>query len=440
MVLGLLLARAGVAVTVLEKHADFLRDFRGDTVHASTLALLDELGLGARFAALPQRRIDRANLQLDTGTVQLGDLSRLPGPHKHIALVPQWDLLDLLADAAEAEPTFTLRRNAEVTDLLREGGRVVGARFTDRTDGSVHEIHATLTVACDGRGSAVRAAAGLLPRAFGVPMDVWWFRLPRETSDPAGGVGRIASGEFMVMIDRGDYWQCGYLIRKGSDAMLRAEGIEGFRARLTALQPWIEDRVGKLASFDDVKLLDVRLERLRRWYADGLLLIGDAAHAMSPVGGVGINLAVQDAVAAARILVPALRAGGPVPVAVLRRVQLRRWWPTALIQAGQRLAHRRILRPVLAGRADSNAGVRGGTPAGAAAVGSQGNGHATARPTGLNDRIGTEAPDASLPLPLRLVRRFPVLQGIPARAIAIGPRPEHAPEWARRPEAPVPAP
>jgi 2-polyprenyl-6-methoxyphenol hydroxylase-like FAD-dependent oxidoreductase len=426
MVLGLLLARAGVTVTVLEKHADFLRDFRGDTVHASTLTLLDELGLGERFAALPQRRLDRATLQRDTGTVQIGDLSRLPGPHKHIALVPQWDLLDLLADAGEAEPTFTLRRNAEVTDLLRENGRVVGARFTDRTDGSVHEVRAVLTVACDGRGSAVREAAGLRTRAFGVPMDVWWFRLPRHADDPAGGVGRITDGEFMVMIDRGSYWQCAYLISKGSDAVLRGEGIEGFRARLTALQPWLADRVGELASFDDVKLLDVRLERLRRWYADGLLLIGDAAHAMSPVGGVGINLAVQDAVAAARILAPALRAGGPVPVPVLRRVQLRRWWPTALIQAGQRVAHRRILGPVLQG--------------GPAAKDRPGPVGGSARPVGLNDVV-EEAPTASLPLPLRLMRRFPVLQGIPGRVIAIGPLPEHAPAWARRPEMPVvPAP
>ncbi len=445
MVLGLLLARAGVAVTVLEKHADFLRDFRGDTVHASTLTLLDELGLGARFAALPQRRLDRATVQLDSGTVQLGDLSRLPGPHKHIAMVPQWDLLDLLADAGATEPTFTLRRNAEVTDLLRDNGRVVGARFTDRTDGSVHELRAALTVACDGRGSAVRAAAGLRSRAFGVPMDVWWFRLPRHADDPAGGVGRVGNGEFMVMIDRGSYWQCAYLIRKGSDVRLRAEGIDGFRARLTALQPWIADRVDALASFDDVKLLDVRLDRLRRWYADGLLLIGDAAHAMSPVGGVGINLAVQDAVAAARILAPALRAGGPVPVTVLRRVQLRRWWPTALIQAGQRLAHRRILRPVLAGgvgesgRQGHAAGIPAGASDGAAAAGSSGNGHKAAHPTGLNDRTGNEAPSASLPLPLRLVRRFPVLQGIPGRVIAIGPLPEHAPAWARRPELPVAA-
>ena len=224
----------------------------------------------------------------------------------------------------------------------------------------------------------------------------------------------------MVMIDRGDYWQCGYLIGKGSDAVLRSEGIAGFRARLTALQPWIADRVDELASFDDVKLLDVRLERLRRWYADGVLLIGDAAHAMSPVGGVGINLAVQDAVAAARILAPALQAGGPVPSAVLRRVQVRRWWPTALIQAGQRLAHRGILKPVLAGQ---NAG----------------GGSAPARPVGINDDTLGEAPTSALPLPLRLLRRFPVLQGVPGRVIAIGPLPEHAPAWARRPELPVPS-
>jgi 2-polyprenyl-6-methoxyphenol hydroxylase-like FAD-dependent oxidoreductase len=420
MVLGLLLARAGVTVTVLEKHADFLRDFRGDTVHASTLTLLDELGLGARFAALPQRRFDRARLQLDQGTVQIGDLRRLPGPHKQIALVPQWDLLDLLADAAAEESTFTLRRNAEVTELLWKGDQVIGARFTDRTDGSVHELRATLTVACDGRGSAVRTAAGLTPRGFGVPMDVWWFRLPRHADDPTGLMGRISTGRMMVMIDRGDYWQCGYLIRKGSDAALRAEGIARFRGRLTDLVPWVADRVDILTSFDEISLLDVRLERLRRWYAAGLLLIGDAAHAMSPVGGVGINLAVQDAVAAARILAPLLRAGGAVPVAGLRAVQLRRWWPTALVQGAQRLAHRQILTPVLASGSGSAP-----APASAAAAGS-----------GDPER---EAPTAALPRAMRLLRRFPVLQGVPARAIAIGPLPEHAPAWARRPEVPVPA-
>jgi 2-polyprenyl-6-methoxyphenol hydroxylase-like FAD-dependent oxidoreductase len=432
MVLGLLLARAGVAVTVLEKHADFLRDFRGDTVHASTLTLLDELGLGERFAALPQRRVESARLQLDQGTAQIGDLRRLPGQRRYIALVPQWDLLDLLADTAAEEPTFTLLRNAEVTGLLDEGGRVTGVRYTDRTDGSVHELPATLTVACDGRGSAVRAAAGLSPRGFGVPMDVWWFRLPRHDGDPAGLVGRFSRGRIMVMIDRGDYWQCGYLIRKGSDVALRAEGIAGFRQRLTDLVPWVADRVDTVGSFDDVRLLDVRLERLRRWYADGLLLIGDAAHAMSPVGGVGINLAVQDAVAAARILAPALQAGGPVPRSVLRRVQLRRWWPTALVQGAQRLAHRQVLRPALAAQPAAVAGRHGDTAGGPST--SQG----APRPSATTPADPFRpAPASALPWPMRLLRRFPVLQGVPARAVALGPLPEHAPDWARRPSLPL---
>ncbi|MGE3289025.1 MAG: FAD-dependent oxidoreductase [Pseudonocardia sp.] len=414
MVLGLLLARAGVPVTVLEKHADFLRDFRGDTVHASTLTLLDELGLGERFAALPQRRLERATVQLDAGAARIADLSRLPGAHRHIALVPQWDFLDLLADAAAQEPGFALVRNAEVTGLLRDGSRVTGVRYADRTTGTVHDLPATLTVACDGRGSAVRAAAGLRPRSFGVPMDVWWFRLPRRADDPEGGVGRFTTGQFAVGIDRGDYWQIAYLIRKGADAPLRAEGIAAFRARIAALLPWLGDRVDELASLDDVKLLEVRLERLRRWYADGLLLIGDAAHAMSPVGGVGINLAVADAVAAARILAPLLRDGGPVPVAALRQVQLRRWWPTALIQAAQRIAHRAVLGRALTGQVPAVPAGRGG------AIGLGGAGDLAL------------ADPADLPQPLRLLRRFPLLQGIPARLIAIGPLPEHAPAWARR--------
>ncbi|TWF78942.1 2-polyprenyl-6-methoxyphenol hydroxylase-like FAD-dependent oxidoreductase [Pseudonocardia hierapolitana] len=411
LVLGLLMARAGVDVTVLEKHADFLRDFRGDTVHASTLTLLDELGLGERFAALPQRRIDRAQIQLDQGVVQIADLSRLPGAHQHIALVPQWDFLDLVAEAAEEEPTFTLRRNAEVIGLVHDGGRVAGVRYRDRTDGSEHEVRASLTVACDGRGSVVRAAAGLVPRSFGVPIDVWWFRLPRRDTDPVGGVGRISSAQFAVMIDRGDYWQCAFLIHKGADAVMRAAGLERFRERIAALLPWMADRLEALESLDDVKLLDVKLERLRTWHRDGLLLIGDAAHAMSPVGGVGVNLAVADAVATARLLAPALRSGGIVPRSVLRQVQRRRWWPTALIQGGQRLAH----RAVFTGR-----GATASTPA------------VDAAPAGLADGAVPIAPTEALPLPLRLVRRFPVLQGVPARLIAIGPLPEHAPDWARR--------
>ena len=247
MVLGLLMARAGVEVTVLEKHADFLRDFRGDTVHASTLALLDELGLGERFARIPHRLLDRMQVQLDNGSFPVADLRRLPGAHQHIALVPQWDLLDLLADAAEEEPTFTLRRNAEARELLYDGHRVAGVRYVDRETGAEHELRASVTVACDGRGSAVRAAAGLRPRSFGVPMDVWWFRLPRRDDDPPGGVGRFTRGHFCVLIDRGDYWQCAYLIRKGSDAALRAAGIEELRRRFATLLPWLGDRVDQPA-------------------------------------------------------------------------------------------------------------------------------------------------------------------------------------------------
>lgn len=404
LVLGLLLARAGVPVTVLEKHADFLRDFRGDTVHASTLTLLDELGLTEEFAALPQRRVDRATLELDAGTATVADLTRLPGPRRHIALVPQWDLLELLARTAAHEPSFTLRRNAEVIGLLRSGGfshdgsdgAVTGVRYRDRTDGTEHSLAADLTVACDGRDSAVRRAAGLRPRDFGVPMDVEWFRLPRRPDDRAGLVGRVSRGAMAVMIDRGDYWQCAFLVRKGGDAELRAQPVDELRRRFSALLPWLGDRTTAVTSWDDVRLLVVSLNRLRRWYRDGLLLIGDAAHAMSPVGGVGINLAVQDAVAAARILAPGLRAGDVPGRAALRRVQLRRWWPTALIQAGQRLAHRAVIRRALGAGPD---------------------------PAPTPDR---------LPLGIRVLQRFPALQAVPARLIAIGPLPEHAPDWARR--------
>jgi 2-polyprenyl-6-methoxyphenol hydroxylase-like FAD-dependent oxidoreductase len=427
MVLGLLMARAGVEVTVLEKHADFLRDFRGDTVHSSTLTLLDELGLGERFAAMPHRTLDRMQVQLDGGTAQVADMSRLPGAHPHIALVPQWDFLDMLADAAEEEPTFTLRRNAEVTGLLHEDERVSGVSYRDRITGEQHELRAALTVACDGRGSAVREAAGLIPRSFGVPMDVWWFRLPRRADDPIGGVGRFSTGHFCVMIDRGDYWQCGYLISKGTDTALRAAGIGELQRRFAGLLPWMADRVGELRSWDDVKLLDVKLERLPRWDRDGLLLIGDAAHAMSPVGGVGINLAVADAVATARLLAPALRSGDPASRARLARVQLRRWLPTALIQGGQRLAHRAILGPALKSQG------QGQDPLAATANLPT----AVHPPTGVAATNGSGPAQADLPLPLRLLQRFPALQGIPARLVAIGPLPEHAPAWAR--PAPVSA-
>ena len=348
MMLGLLLARAGVSVTVLERHDDFLRDFRGDTVHASTLTLLDELGLGERFAALPHRVLERIQLPFSAGRSLELDLSRLRGPHPHIAMVPQWDLLDLLADAAAREPTFTLRMGVDVTGVVRERGRVVGVRHRDR-DGREGELRAALTVACDGRASTVRAAAGLPVREFGVPSDVWWFRLPRVTGDPHGLGVRAGVGALLVAIDRGSYFQLGYTIRKGSDAELREGGIQAFRQRVARLEPRFAERVDAIASWDDVKLLSVRLNRMRRWFAPGLLCIGDAAHAMSPVGGVGINLAVQDAVCAARCLAPSLLRGERVRTRELARVQARRWAPTALTQSLQRLAHRSVIGPALAG-------------------------------------------------------------------------------------------
>jgi 2-polyprenyl-6-methoxyphenol hydroxylase-like FAD-dependent oxidoreductase len=395
MMLGVVLARAGVAVTVLEKHGDFLRDFRGDTVHASTLTLLDELGLGKRFSAIPHHVLKRLPVPLQAGEPSMVDLGLLPGPHKHIAMVPQWDFLELLSDAGRREPAFTLRMSVEVTELLREHGRVVGVRYRD-ADGRDGELRAAVTVACDGRTSAVRAASGLRVREFGVPMDTWWFRLPRRASDLQDFNVRVGDGALVVMIDRGSYFQVGYQIHKGSDARLRAEGIEAFRSRVAALAPELADRVGALRSWDDVKLLGVRLDRMPRWFRPGLLCIGDAAHAMSPVGGVGINLAIQDAVAAARYLAAPLRRG-EVRLGDLARVQVRRWAPTFATQSLQRLAHRLFFQRVLAGE-----------------LGHSGSGPGT--PSRLT----------------LLLRRFPRLQAIPAYIVAIGVLPEHAPSFARR--------
>ncbi|KUL38942.1 hypothetical protein ADL22_16150 [Streptomyces sp. NRRL F-4489] len=350
MVLGLLLARAGVAVTVLEKHGDFLRDFRGDTVHPSTLALLDELGLGERFARLPQRRVTTVQLPLGPGgaLATVGDLTALSGPFNYVAMVPQWDLLDLLADEARREPSFTLRMSTEATSFLVERGRVTGVRYRT-AGGRTGELRAALTVACDGRGSLARALPELGLRAFPCPMDAWWFRLPRRDGDPHGLVGGVGDRLLAALIDRGDYWQCAALIPKGTDAARRASGLPAFRAGYAAAAPWLGDRVDALASWDEVRLLDVRLDRLRRWHRPGLLCIGDAAHAMSPVFGIGINLAVQDAVAAARHLVEPLRAGR-VGLADVRAVQRRRWPTAALTQGLQRAAHARVIEPVLAGR------------------------------------------------------------------------------------------
>ncbi|SPM35930.1 2-polyprenyl-6-methoxyphenol hydroxylase and related FAD-dependent oxidoreductases, partial [Mycobacterium rhizamassiliense] len=387
VVLGLLLARAGVRVTVMEKHADFLRDFRGDTVHASTLRLLDEVGLGPRFAALPHRLVDTLHMEMQGQPLDL-DLSRLPGAHQHIALVPQWDFLELVASAAAAEPGFQLLRSTEVTGLVRDGNRVVGVTYRDPS-GETKQMRALLTVACDGRGSTVRSALGVAPRSFGAPMDVWWFRLPRHPDDPGGLAGTFRSGHGVILIDRGDYYQIAYIIPKGADAEIRSQGIEALHGVLVEMAPWLADRVGTLSSFDDVKLLDVQLNRLRRWYSDGVLCIGDAAHAMSPVGGVGINLAVADAVATARMLAGPLLAGR-VSTRQLARVQARRWIPTAIIQTMQRAIHAQVVAGVVAGG------------------------------------------DPNAPRAIRVVSRSLTLRRFIAYLVAIGPLSEHAPAFARR--------
>ncbi|MEV4243169.1 FAD-dependent oxidoreductase [Streptosporangium canum] len=348
-VLALLLARAGVRVTLLEKHGDFLRDFRGDTVHPSTLQVLDELGLAEELDRLPHRKAYSMTLQTDDATVPIADLSRLPGRYNYIAFVPQWDFLNLVTAAAERYPTFRLVMNAEVYDVIREGNAVRGVRYRDA--GGEHELRAALTVAADGRHSDVRRAAGLVPVEHGVPMDVLWFRLPRDPGDPGDPFLRVSAGHMMVAINREDYWQLAYLIPKGGFDALRARGIETVREHVARLLPFLKERVELLSDFGDVSMLSVALNRLRRWHRPGLLVIGDAAHAMSPVFGVGINLAVQDAVAAANLLAGPLAAGAEIPEPLLARVQRRRTPPTVLTQLAQRVVQHRLIRPALSGGA-----------------------------------------------------------------------------------------
>ena len=386
MVLGLLLARAGVEVTLLEKHADFLRDFRGDTVHPSTLRLIDDLGLWDRFSQLPQSKVEQGALSVDGRPLTVVDFRRLRQPHPYIAMVPQWDLLTLLAEAAQAEPTFTLRMSTEVTGLLRDGDRVTGVAY--RGPDGEGELGATLTVACDGRWSLVRREAGLSTREWPVPFDVWWFRLPQQTPGQYSLVPRIAPGRVLIIIPREGYFQIAYLIPKGNNDVLRARGLETFRREVAELVP--EADTSHIRSWDDVKFLDARLNRAQRWYTSGLLCIGDAAHAMSPVGGVGINIAVQDAVGAATLLAEPLRTGA-VATGDLAAVQRRRLPPAAVTQAMQRTLHRTLIAPILAGR-DAD------PPAAAVA----------------------------------LIRRLPWLAAIPAQVIGVGVRPERAPTFARR--------
>ncbi|MCK9918874.1 FAD-dependent oxidoreductase [Microbacteriaceae bacterium K1510] len=381
MMLGFLLARAGVPVVVLEKHADFLRDFRGDTIHPSTLELMHELGLIDDFLKLPHSRVDRLSGQVGDTRVTIADFSHLPTHCRFVALMPQWDFLDFLAAQGKRYSAFDLRMRAQATGLIEEGGRVTGVR-AHTPDGNI-EIRADLTVACDGRHSTLRGAAGFAVDSIGAPMDILWFRLSRKQGDTAETFGHIEAGRMMIMLDRGDYWQCAYVIPKGGFESVKAAGLDAFRRAVVEMSPFVQDRIGEIANWDDVKLLTVAVDRLPRWHKPGLLCIGDAAHAMSPVGGVGVNLAIQDAVAAANILWQPLR-DKTVSEADLHRVQQRRELPVRVTQRLQVF----IQNHVVAGAMQTQR-----------------------RP--------------QVPFGVKLLNGLPALRRIPARLIGMGIRPEH---------------
>ncbi|MBV8299971.1 MAG: FAD-dependent oxidoreductase [Candidatus Eremiobacteraeota bacterium] len=394
MMLGFLLARAGVEIVVLEKHADFLRDFRGDTVHPSTLEVMGELGLLDDFLKLPHTEVSTIGGMVNDVPVEIADLRRLRTRCKFIALMPQWDFLNFLAERGARYATFRVLMRAEVTELILEGGRVAGVRAAT-PDGPL-EVRADLVVGADGRHSTVRARAGFAVQDLGAPIDVLWMRLPKHADDPISRFGYFEAGRLLVTLDRGDYWQCAYVIAKGGFAALQARGLQTLRDQIVALAPFLRERVEQLRDWDDVKLLTVVVDRLSRWYRPGLLCIGDAAHAMSPMGGVGINLAIQDAVATANILAQPLSTGS-VTERDLRAVQRRRTFPMRAIQA---------MQVFVAGRAFRNIGAAQPGPS---------------RP-GL------------VPWPVRLLQRFPFLRRLPAWFIGVGPRPEHV----RTPERATP--
>jgi len=380
MMLGYLLARAGLDVAVLEKHPDFLRDFRGDTVHPSTLNVMDELGLYDEFLQRPHYALDRIFGVVGDEPIHIGDFRHLPGRAKCLVIMPQWDFLDFLADKARAFGGFDLRMRTEALDVIRDGGRVVGVKARG-PDGEL-EIRAPLVVGADGRHSILREKAGFVPEDLGAPMDVMWLRLPRNPEDEAAPLGRLVAGKMLVMIPRGDYFQCGYIVRKGGAQAVEAAGLEAFKRSIEEIAPLFRGRTDAVRSWDDVKLLTVAVDRLKTWFEPGLLFIGDAAHAMSPVGGVGINLAIQDAVATANLLAAPLRSGR-LDAADLARVQRRREWPAKVTQAVQVFVHEHVIAPVLAG----------------------------------------EPPRPGWPV--RLLDRVELLQRLPARAVGLGVRPEH---------------
>jgi 2-polyprenyl-6-methoxyphenol hydroxylase-like FAD-dependent oxidoreductase len=382
MIAGFLLARAGVDVVVLEKHADFLRDFRGDTIHPSTLELMHELGILDEFLRRPHQELPQFGGQIEDVTVIVADFSHLPTHCKFIALMPQWEFLNFIAEKAKAYPQFHLRMESEVTDLIEENGRVAGVRA--KTSQGILEVRADLTLGTDGRHSIVRATAGLEVIDLGAPIDVLWMRFTREPSDPEQTLGRFRAGKILVMLNRADYWQCAYVIPKGGIEVIRQKGLAAFREDIASVAPFLRGRTDELKDWNDIKLLTVAVDRLRRWWRSGLLCLGDSAHAMSPVGGVGINLAIQDAVAAANILTQSLLRG-VVSDEQLREVQERREYPTRMTQRFQLFAHRHLLRPALSHKTQIR----------------------------------------QLPLAFKLLRRFPVLRRIPARLLGLGFRPEH---------------
>ena len=398
MVAGLLFARAGVSVTVLEKHGDFLRDFRGDTVHPSTLRLFSELGLLDRLLARPHDKVRDIGAYVGDRHLEVADFSSFDPRWNFIVMMPQWEFLDFVADEARRYPEFDLIMEAEAIGPVIRDGRIVGVRY--RSNGAVEEITASLVIAADGRRSILRGEAGLPVRTLGAPMDVLWFRVPKERTPDNNSTGVFTGGRIIALIDRGDYWQCAYVFAKGAVEDVRARGIDAFRAEVVRVAPLVGEGIAALASWDEVRLLTVALDRLERWHRPGLLVIGDAAHAMSPIGGVGINVAVQDAVAAANILAGPLAQGADVDP-LLGRVARRRLPAVRAIQAFQNAAQKRIISRLLA---------RGSGPV---------------KPI----------------LPLRLLDRFPTLRRLPAAFLGFGIRPEHV----RSPEAiragtPMPSP
>jgi len=386
MMLGLLLARAGVHVTILEKHHDFLRDFRGDTVHPSTLELLYELGLDEAFRRRPHQEVTRVGASVNGIHAILADVSHLPVHHPKVVLMPQWDFLDFLVEQARCYPTFHLHMVSNVTDLLWEGDSVAGV-IAQTPEGELH-VHAALTVGADGRHSVVRERAKLEVISDAADIDVLWMRLSRKPDDPDEMLGHLRPGRFLVTINRDEYWQCAFVIPKTGLDQLRAGGLEAFREKIAETAPFLRDRTCELKDWDQIKLLSVTVDHLKQWWRPGLLCIGDSAHAMSPVGGVGINFAIQDAVATANLLGARLLVNNVKPEH-LALVQRRREWPVRLTQRVQLFLHRRLILPTVSGESSAN-----GT--------------------------GTH-----LPLVLRLTQRFPVLRRIPGRAVGLGPRPEH---------------